>query len=169
MEGFVRQLSSVDHRLVYSLQLIWTWHDLTYINKVIEINVPKQLVDHSRCQPWAVHELRNSHKEKMKSHRRAKRACTKTAWVHYHQLRNERNNICKSKYVCFINELGDCTTENPKKCWSSFFKTKSGQRSSFPARADITFRGILQTLPAVGSHNHFRVTIITFNSFLFAI
>ena len=90
--------------------------------------MPKRLVNHSRGPPWADHELRNAHKVKMKAHKRAKRTGTKAAWAHYRQLRNETNKICKSKYVCFINELGNCTAENPNKFWS-FVKTKTGQRS----------------------------------------
>ena len=124
VEGFIKQLSSVDLQTIVQFA-----PDMDMdINKLIENNVPKRLVNHSLCPPWGDHELCNAHKAKMKAHKRAERTGTKAAWAHYRQLRNETNKICKSKYVCFINELGNCTAENPKKFWS-FAKTKTSERS----------------------------------------
>ena len=64
VEGFIRQLSSVEQtipRLVPAMAVTWSeW--LANSNTVIQNNMTKRLVNHSRGHPLAYDELRNAHK-----------------------------------------------------------------------------------------------------------
>ena len=111
LKHFIKQLSSVD-KLQTIVQLAHdtgaAWSEWLYtLARSLKTTC---LI---RGPPWAEHELRNAHK------------ANKAAWAHYRQLRNETNKICKAKYECFINELGNCTAKKPKEFWS-FVKTKTG-------------------------------------------